>query len=344
MEHRNVRRDRHPAGTVTSAGCLSLALLCTASVSLAHGNEPLRLIQSIPLSGVEGRIDHMTADQEGQRLFVAGLANGSVEVIDLRSATRVQSLHGFREPQGVAFVPRPSRLFVANGGDGTCDVLDGNTLQRIRTLHFSEDADNVRYDEASRRIYVGVGEGALRVLDSGTGDSLGDMPLRAHPESFQVETLGPRVFVNLPDAGEVAVMDRTKGGVIGTWSIDGFTANYPMELDEPGHRLFVGCRRPAAVLVFDVRSGRRLATVSIDGDNDDLFYDASTRQLFASCGSGFIDVLRAGMSGRFTRVAKIATARGARTALYIPKVRRLYLAVPHRGSQRAEIRVYDVAR
>jgi DNA-binding beta-propeller fold protein YncE len=315
-----------------------------ASVLLAHGNEPLRLIQSIPLPGVEGRIDHMAADRGGWRLFVAGLASGSVEVIDLRSARRVRSLPGFREPQGVAFVPRPPRLFVANGGDGTCDVLDGAMLQRIRTLGLSEDADNVRYDEASHRIYVGVGEGALRVLDSDTGDSLGDIPLRAHPESFQLESLGSRIFVNLPDAGEVAVIDRTKGGVIGTWNIDGFTANYPMELDEAGHRLFVGCRRPAAVLVFDVRSGRRLSTVPIDEDNDDLYYDATTRQLFASCGSGFIDVLRAGASGQLTRVARIATARGARTALFTPQPRRLYLAVPHRGPQRAEIRVYEVAR
>ena len=286
----------------------------------------------------------MAVDLNGQRLFIAGLGNGSVEVIDLHSGKRIRSLRGFREPQGVAFVPVPSRLFVANGGDGTCDLLDGNTLQRARTLHLSEDADNVRYDDASHRVYVGFGNGALRALDPGTGDSLGDIPLRAHPESFQLATANSRIFVNVPDAGEIAVIDRTKGAVVDSWRTDGFTANYPMELDEVGHRLFVGCRHPAAVLIFDDRSGRRLSTVPIDGDNDDLFYDATTRQLFASCGSGFIDILRAGPSGQFAQVAKIPTALGARTALYVSKLRRLYLAVPHRGRQQAEIRVFEVAR
>jgi len=323
---------------------VSLAVLCcTASVSLAQGNQPLRLIQSIPLTGVDGRLDHMAVDLAGQRLFVAALGNGSVEVIDLRAGKRVRSLGGFREPQGVEFVPSLARLVVARG-DGTCEILDGTTLRRVRSLRLSSDADNVRYDGPTQRIYVGYGEGALAVLDALTGDRLNDIPLRAHPESFQLQTAGPRIFINVPDVGEVAIIDRIKGSEVGDWKIDGFTANYPMTLDELGHRLFVGCRHPAAVLVFDDRSGRRLAAVPIDGDSDDLFYDAATKQLFASCGSGFIDVLGVGKPGQFTRTAKIATAPGARTALFVPTVRRLYLAVPHRGSQRAELRVFEVAR
>lgn len=321
---------------------VSLAVLCcAASVSLAHGNQPLRLIQSISLTGVEGRIDHMAVDLAGQRLFVAALGNGSVEVIALRSGKRVRSLGGFREPQGVEFVPSLERLVVASG-DGTCAILHGTTLRRVRSLRLSSDADNVRYDGPTRRIYVGYGEGGLAVLDALSGDLLGDIPLRAHPESFQLQTAGPRVFVNIPDAGEVAIIDRIKGSEIGCWKIDGFTANYPMALDELGHRLFVGCRHPATVLIFDDRSGRRLAAVPIDGDSDDLFYDAATGRLFASCGSGFIEVLELGKSGQFTRTAKIPTAVGARTALFLPTLRRLYLAVPHRGSQRAEIRVFEV--
>jgi hypothetical protein len=330
---------------VTMAGFPSLALLCcNASMSGAAGSEPLRLVQSIPLTAVEGRIDHMAVDAEGRRLFVAALGNGSVEVIDLRSAKRARSLRRFREPQGVGFAPAPARLFVANGGDGTCSMLDGTTLRRLRTLRFSGDADNVRYDGVAQRIYVGYGEGALAILDARSGDSLGAIELPAHPESFQLETAGSRIFANVPDAGEVAVIDRAKGRVVGRWRTDGFGANYPMALDEAGHRLFVGCRRPAAVLILDDHSGQRLSTVPIDGDVDDLFYDAATGQLFASCGAGFIDVLGRAGSGRLARVAKIATAPGARSALFVPTLRRFYVAVPHRGSQPAEIRVFAVSR
>ena len=324
----------------TPIALLSFLSLLNGAV-FASEHQPLRFVQTIALDGVEGRIDHMAVDPRGQRLFVAALANGTVEVIDLHAGKRVRSLRGFREPQGIGFVESPPRLFVANGGDGTCDVLDGGTFARIRKLRLSGDADNVRFDSRAGRVYVGYGAGALRVLDPATGDSLRDILLPGHPESFELEPDGSRGFVNVPDEGEVAIVDLTRGSTVGKWTLDGFGANYPMALDQAGHRLFVGCRRPGAVLVFDDRTGRRVANVSIDRDVDDLFYDATTRKLFASCGAGFIDVVGAGTTGRFGRVARIVTAPGARTALYEPGQRRLYLAVPHRGSQSAEIRVFE---
>ncbi|HLQ66922.1 MAG TPA: hypothetical protein VK123_06805 [Candidatus Limnocylindrales bacterium] len=331
-----VRRALFAVGAV-GLGC------CLGQASFAAGRAaPLRQVQTIALDGVEGRIDHMAIDAPNRRLFVAALGNGTVEVLDLRSGRRIQSMRGFHEPQGLGFVASPPRLFVSNGGGGTCDVFDGATLAHLRTLQLPDDADNIRCDTAARRVYVGCGEGALRALDATTGDSLGSILLPGHPESFQLERAGPRVFVNVPDASQVVIVDRVKGRVIGRIAIRGFSANFPMALDEDAHRLFVGCRRPSAVLVFDDRSERRLSTVPIDGDADDLFYDGATRQLFASCGAGFIDVL--GMRrGRLTMAAKIATAPGARTALYVPALRRLYLAVPRRGGQRPEIRVFDAA-
>lgn len=310
--------------------------------AFARAHPPLRLVQRIPLEGVEGRIDHMAVDPESRRLFVAALGNGTVEVVDLRLAKRVESLRGFREPQGVAFAGTPPRLFVANGGGGTCVMLDGASLARLRTLLLAEDADNIRFDPGAGRVYIGYGTGGLRVLSAVTGDSLGDIPLPAHPESFQLEAAGPRIFANLPDRGEVAIIDRAKGRVIGQWRLEGLRGNFPMALDEEGHRLFVGCRAPAAVVTLDLRSGRRGPTIPIDGDVDDLYYEVTTRQLLASCGAGFIDVVGAAPSGKPAIVARIPTAPGARTALYVRALRRLYLAVPHRGHQKPEIRVFEV--
>ena len=305
---------------------------------------PLRLVQAIPLDGVEGRIDHLAADTKGQRLFVAALGNGTVEVVDLRSGRRSRRLRGFHEPQGLGFVASPPRLFVANGADGTCEVLHGETFTHLRTLRFSADADNVRYDPRTRQVYVGYGSGALGGCDAATGYSLDDIVLPAHPESFQVESAGSRVFVNVPDTREVVLIERARGRSVTQWHIEDFAANYPMALDEAGHRLFIGCRHPAAVLVLDDRSGRRLAAVPIDGDVDDLFYDAETGRVLASCGAGFIDVLGVTRPGRLAVIARLATARGARTGLYVPGLRRLYLAIPHGGAQRAEIRVFAVSQ
>lgn len=115
-----------------------------------------------------------------------------------------------------------------------------------------------------------------------------------------------------------------------------------MALDEANHRLFVGCRRPAKVLVFDTTSGKELSSVDIVGDTDDLFYDANHKRLYVSGGEGYIDVLEDRGANRFDRIAHLATAAGARTSLFVADESRLYLAVPHRGSQTAEVRVYEV--
>jgi DNA-binding beta-propeller fold protein YncE len=321
-----------------------LIVLVSAAGSLEQPAAPLRLIQAIPLDGVEGRIDHMAADPDGQWLFIAALGSNTVEVVDLRAGKRIRSLGGFREPQGVWSVPLLNRLFVANARDGICEMLDGTSFRRLRSVRYSDDADNVRCDATAKRIYVGYGGGALGVLDARSGDSLESIPLKAHPESFQLEAAGARIFVNIPDASEIAVVDRSTARVVAEWRCGDHAANFPMALDEAGHRLFVGCRHPAAALVYDTRSGKRTAAVPINGDTDDIFYDAACGRVYVSCGAGSLDVLARTKSGGFERIASIPTARGARTSLYVPALGRLYLAVPHRGTQRAELRVFEAVR
>ena len=129
--------------------------------------------------------------------------------------------------------------------------------------------------------------------------------------------------------------------LVTTWPVTEAAANYPMALDEAGHRLFIGCRRPARVLVYDTGTGSRVASVEAVGDTDDLFYDGRRHRLYVTGGDGAIDVFDAAAPSGLTRIAHIPSASGARTSLFVPDLNRLYLAVPHRGSQPAEIRVYE---
>ena len=114
-----------------------------------------------------------------------------------------------------------------------------------------------------------------------------------------------------------------------------------MALDEASHRLFVGCRRPAVVLTFDTATGKQLSSADTVGDTDDMFYDAKRKRLYVIGGDGFVDVLQQEGTDHLTRIARVPTAAGARTGLFVPEQDRLYVAVPHRGGQRAEIRVYE---
>ena len=316
-------------------------VLLLAVHSLAAEPAMLRLVQTIPLPRVEGRIDHMAVDVASQRLFVAALGNGSVEILDLRAGKLTHSITGLREPQGVAYVAEANQIYVACGGDGVVKVYEAKSFDLVTILRDLDDADNIRYDAAAKRVFVGYGSGALAIIDATTAKHVGDIKLAGHPESFQLEQKGNRIFVNVPTAKQVAVVDREKHSAIATWPLKSAAANFPMALDEANRRLFVGCRQPAALIVLDSDSGKEVVAVAIDGDTDDVFYDGKRSRLYISCGAGFIDVLDCNALLPYSLTDKIATASGARTSLFVPELNRLYLAVPHRGDQPAEVRIYE---
>jgi DNA-binding beta-propeller fold protein YncE len=312
-----------------------------ALFAAVQAQDPLVFVKTIELPQVEGRIDHLSVDIRNGRLFVAALGNNTVEVLDLHAGVHLRSLKGFHEPQGIALPPDGTIVAVANGQGGSVQVIDRTGFQTTKTVSIGDDADNVRYDAPTKRLYVGYGSGAVATIDAQTGDRLGEVKLAGHPESFQLETNGPRLYVNVPSAGHIAVIDRHAMKPIATWPVTEAGANYPMALDEAGHRLFIGCRRPAKVLVYDTVAGKRTVSADVVGDTDDLFYDSRHNRLYVSGGDGAIDVFDAGQTDRLTRIAHVVTASGARTSLFVPDQGRLYLAVPHRGSQKAEVRVYE---
>jgi DNA-binding beta-propeller fold protein YncE len=321
---------------------MSAAVLMCINIQPPSGQQPLRLVQSIELPRVEGRIDHLALDPTGQKLFVAALGNNTVEVVDVKSGTHIKSLPGFREPQGIAGVPDANLIAVANGQGEGVQMIDANDYHAGKAISFGEDADNVRYDAVAKKLYVGYGKGALAAISPGDGKVLGTVKLAGHPESFQLERTGLRIFVNVPTAAHIAVVDRNAMKVMATWPVPGAKSNFPMALDEANHRMFVGCRQPARVLVYDTTSGKEIGGADVVADTDDLFYDARRQRLYVSGGGGFIDAFDATGPATLVLVARVKTADGARTSLFVPEQGRLFLAVPHRGAQRAEIRTYEI--
>ena len=311
--------------------------------SAAHAEEKaLQLKQTIPLPGVEGRIDHLALDASGERLFVCALGNNTVEVLDLRKGERIHSITGLGAPQGIVYIPELDRLFVANDKGGICKIYDAKSFQTVGELNLKDDADNVRYDDATKKIYVGFGSGGIAVVNAPDGKQIGSIKLSAHPEAFELEKQGKRIFINVPNSRDVAVIDRDKGEVIATWKTDLAFGNFPMALDETNHRLFLGCRMPSKLIVLNTDSGDVVTKIDISGDPDDVFYDSKRHRVYATCGAGKIDIIEQTGADAYRALAKIDTADGARTGLFVPERDTVFAAVPHRGSQQAEIRAYRV--
>jgi DNA-binding beta-propeller fold protein YncE len=306
----------------------------------ADGATPLELIDTIPLPGVQGRFDHFACDKAGGRLFVAALANNTLEVIDIEHSKHLQSVSGLRKPTGVLFAPNTGCIQVANGDDGSVRAYRTDTRELVTRLQGLDDADNMRFDATARLVYVGYGDGALAVVDSALGRLIGSIALPGHPEAFELEQRGKRLFVNVPDAHEVTVVDRDQRRVIAHWPMGKFAGNFPMALDENTHRLFVGCRNPPRLIVIDTANGRTVADVDISGDTDDLFCDPKRERLYISCGEGFLDIMQWKDHDHYERLARQPTRDGARTSYFARELDRLFLAAPKRGTLDAEVRVY----
>jgi len=307
---------------------------------------PLRLVQRIALPGVEGRMDHMSVDAKGQRLFASGLANGTIEVIDLAAGKRIRSLAGLKEPEGILYAADSNTIFAADGEGGAVQSFSGASYEPLQSIGSLPHSDNLRYDAAAGRLYVGFGDGAdagLGIIDAASGSLIGVINLEGHPEAFAFEkTAGRRIFVNVPTANMIAVIDSGKRRVAAKWPVTEVKSFYPMALDEANHRLFVGARRPARLVVFDTASGKMITSVEGAVDTDDLFYDAAHKRIYMSGGDGMVRVFAQRDPDHYEQIARIPTAPGARISLLVPDLNRFYVAAPRVGRRDAEILVFAV--
>jgi DNA-binding beta-propeller fold protein YncE len=171
---------------------------------------------------------------------------------------------------------------------------------------------------------------------------LKEIKLSAAPESFQLALDSPRLYLNAPKSPQVLVINTDKGEEVHCQPLTLAKANYPMALDESNHRLYIGCRDKPMLVVVDTNLNKEVASVSIPGDVDDVYYDAKRKRLYASCGEGFLAVVQIGEKDRYEVVERIPTAKGARTALFDPDSGCLFLVVPRReGKEGPEIWVYQ---
>jgi len=263
-------------------------------------------------------------------------------VVDLQTRRLDRLIGELAEPQGVGYDPATDTLYVANAGDGSVRLFKGADLSPGGRIELGNDADNVRMDAKAGRIFIGYGDGAVAIIDAATRKQVASVPLKAHPESFQLDGNTSRIFVNVPNSGAIDVVDRASGETVATWSTAGRSANFAMVLDGARRHVIVAFRQPAELGVFSSIDGNFLTSVPTCGDVDDLFIDTKRDRIYISCGEGFVDVLSAdGTSYRQT--AHIVTAAGARTSLFVPELDSLLLAVPAGGETPAAIWVFRPA-
>jgi len=318
------------------AGCTS------CSGQKEFGNNYLILEKIIPLPDVSGRIDHLAFNETRQLIYIAALGNNTVEIIDLPGGKIIHSIKGLDEPQGIEYLSFSNTIFVANGGTGICSFFDADSFQPITNLNFKDDADDVRYFPANKTVFVGYGNGGIGLISEKSKKEIGRIAFGGHPEGFQVDFKSNKIWVNVPSANAIRVLDGNGFKVLDEWKIKDLRANFPMAYDSLSHRLFIAFRSPSRLVVFDSETGNRIASLPCAGDADDVFYDADMKRIIISGGSGYTDIFKKSGENVYSLIAHIASRKGARTSLWIPSVHKFVLAVPRSGGQSAELRVYEM--
>ena len=285
----------------------------------------------------------MSVDAEHHRLFAAAPANNTLEIVDLSSGRPWRSLEGER-PAAARYAPEFNQLYVSRGQ--SVYIYDGKAFDLITRIDLQSRLDELQYDPAARELYVGcmTPETAIAVITIPEGKLKGKIPLRGRPQGIAVEQAGARIFANVPSQGQVAVMDRRKRELLSAWQFKDVKEITPIDLDEANHRLFLGGREPPRLVILDSLTGRTIAEVTVDGVADDLFWDPQGRRILISCGEGFIDVIEQQDADHYRVLDRIATVEGAATSTFSAQLKSLYVGVPRRGNEPAQIRVFAAQR
>jgi DNA-binding beta-propeller fold protein YncE len=349
-------RARRLGKTVTRGSKIWLvaATLLIANSGIAFsqegGKQALRLVQTIRLPNVKGRLDHMDVDVKGKRLFVAGLENGTFEVVDLQAGKWVHSIPGFKKPQGALFVPELNKLFLASGDDGMLRVLRGNTLELLDSIHLEPGPNRVVYEPKSKVVYVGYGGkdagkdyGEVGIIDAQQDKHVGDIKVVAHPSEILLDKSGTTLFVFSSIANRVHVIDASKLQVVSTWPIG---SDHPGDaaFDEATSRLFIGTHTPAEMIVMDSKSGKEIAHLPTSEGMDGVYFDSRRKRVYVSGGRdlpvGSAYVYQQEDANHYETIGKIPTRGGAGTSFWAPELDRYYVAAPATGKEEAAILVY----
>src|SRR5215469_1043577 len=310
----------------------------------------LRLVQTIFMPNVKGRLDHMDVDVKGNRLFVAGLENGTLEVVDLQSGKWLRSLRGFKKPQGVLCVEELNKLFVASGDDAMLRVFRGDTLDLLDSIQLEPGPNRVVYEPHAKLVYVGYGGkdagkdyGEIGIIDARDDKHIGDIKVAAHPSELLLNKAGTTLFVFISIANQLQVVDTDKRQVVSTWKV---SSEHPGDaaFDESASRLFAGTRLPPEMIVMDAQSGKEIVHLPTAEGMDGAYFDRKRKRVYVSGGrelpDGFAYVYQQKDADHYETLGKISTRSGAGTSFWSPELDRYFVAAPANDKQDAAILVY----
>ncbi len=313
----------------------------SCNTSVTQNKSALTKLRTFEMPGVGGRIDHLSIDLKSNRLFVAALGNGTVEVLNLTNGKVIYSIKNLKEPQGVEYIQQYNLLFITSAGDGTCKIFNASTFKLLKVIQLGNDADNIHYNKKRNIVFIGFGSGGIAAISPSDMKLLYRIDLPAHPEAFQMDEKNGLMFVNVPGAGQMEVINIDKRRVIEKIDLK-VRGNFPMALDTLHQLIFTGSRSPSKLIIFDATTLKMISEKNISGDADDIFNDLADSLIFVSCGNGSINIFKHANSENIFLKEKVKTVPGARTSLFVPELNELFIAARKYNGYNARVFEYSI--
>jgi DNA-binding beta-propeller fold protein YncE len=324
-----------PSAWAMRAAMILLFIVAARVRSQDKTQAPLKLLRSVDLPGFTGDFDHFAVDEKGGRLFLAGEDHKTVEVFDLKTGQRLKSIAGFGAPHTIFYLPESDRILITDGDKGKIQILRGSDYSFVDHIDGLAGVDSARIDVANSILYVvtggkdvGLSYSFLAAIDLRSHKKLGELRFESnHVEAFALESSSPRLFINITDKNEVDVVDRKAMQVIARWPIGVAETNSPMAYDETHHRLLIVCRTPGMLVVIDSDKGKVVANMPAAGHSDDIAFDPSSGRIYVPGGDGYTSVFHEDSPDKYSLIADVRTAPGAKTSLLMPPLKQYFIAV-----------------
>ena len=330
-----------------SAACL---LLPVTTAAWAQGSS-VSLIKTVALPGYTGDFDHFAADFDRNRLLLAAEDHGTLEVFDLSTSAHLRTVSGFGNPHSILVRKDVPTVFITDSTKLNATIRDASTYTKKQTVVLTPGSDTAKYDASAKILYVVTGgkdvdmkTANLEAVNPDTGAKLGSITFPDnHVEAMAFVEGDQRLFINLTQTNKLAVVDRKNMKVIATWPVPPAQQNAMVAFDSSQHRLYVVCRSPGMVVVMNSDTGAVIGTQPAPLRADEVQYDEATHRLYVPGGEGYMGIYDTSDSNHLKLVEKVVTAPGAKTALLIPSMHRLFVAVsPGESKTVAKVLTYEV--
>jgi len=311
---------------------------------------PLKLVATTPMPGFTGDFDHFGLDLRGNRLFLAAEEHKTVEVFDLKTGKRTHSIEGFGQPLMMVYLPESNQLVVTDGADSSVQLVNCNEYKIIDTIKLNRGVDHGVLNPVSGYYYVESGGDSsstshvLSIIDTKVFKHVGDiagLPGDSN-EGMVIDHAGKTLYVNLTGTDEVGVVDLDVRKLVAKWSLPNAHAAHAIVLDEPNHRLFVATRKPAQFIVFNIDTGEVVTSLPCVGVNSDMSLDIARKRIYVT-GSETASVFEQRDADHYQLIADVPTAYRAKSSIFVPELKRLYVAVSGKGKPDAklELQIYQ---